>query len=95
MFDDIIMNIFRSKALEFNVELVDSIFTKTENNKIYMYRGSIQDFYWKKFTHESLYVLYQHLDIEIIKIRQHFSNILKYDNHSNDTKGKIYHWLDF
>ena len=45
MFYDIIMNKFRSKALQYHVKVVGSYFTKTDNNKIYMYRGPLQDFY--------------------------------------------------
>ena len=47
MFDDTIMNMIRNKALECHSEGVDSYFTKIENNIIYMYRGSLQDFYWR------------------------------------------------
>ena len=41
IFDDIIINIFRNKELECHVEVVDSYFTKPENNKKYMYTGSL------------------------------------------------------
>ena len=39
MFDEIVMNIFRKKAVNQRVDVVDGYFTKTEDNKIYMYRG--------------------------------------------------------
>ena len=52
VFDYIIMNILRNKALECHVQVGDSYFTNTENKIIY--RGSLQDFYWKKGTHESI-----------------------------------------
>ena len=54
MFDKIIMNIIRNKALEYHMEGVDIYFTNIQNNIIYMYMGSLQQFYWKKGTHESL-----------------------------------------
>ena len=36
MFDDIKINIFRNKLVNQHVKVVDSYFTKTENNKIYV-----------------------------------------------------------
>ena len=39
IFDEIIMNIFRNKLLEFHMEGVNRYFTKTDNEKKYMYRG--------------------------------------------------------
>ena len=45
MFDDIIMKIIRNKKLAHLSEENDCLFTHTENNIIYMYRGSLQDFY--------------------------------------------------
>ena len=63
MFYDIIMNKFRSKALQYHVKVVGSYFTKTDNNKIYMYRrGPLQDFYWKEGIHESLDVVCPYLN---------------------------------
>ena len=56
MFDDIIMNITRKKKLERRNEENDCLFTHIENNIIYMYLGSLQDFYWKKGTYECLEV---------------------------------------
>ena len=53
MFDDIIMNLFKNKALNQHVELVDIHFTLIYNNKMNMYRGSLQEFYWRKGIHES------------------------------------------
>ena len=59
-----------------------------------MYRGSLQEFYLKKVTHESLDVAFMYLNVERIKMRQYFTNILKYDISSDDMKKKIDHWLD-
>ena len=84
MFDEIIMNMIRNKELEFHVEVVDSYFTNMENNIIYIYRGSLQDFYWNKVTNKSLYIVCPHFNVEIIKMRQHFSNTLKCDTSSDD-----------
>ena len=44
-------------------------FTNTEENKIYIYRRSFQNFYWKKVTHESLDIVCPHFNVERIKMR--------------------------
>ena len=94
MFDEIIISIIIKKALECHLEGVDSYFTKIEKNRTYMYRGSLQFFYWKKGTPESLDVACIHFNVERIKMRQHLNNILKYDTSINDNKEKINHWLN-
>ena len=76
------------------METVDSYFTNIENNIIYMFRGSLQNFYWKKVTHESLDIEYIHFNVEIFIIRIYLTNILKYENSSDDMMENIDHWLD-
>ena len=66
MFDDIIINMIRNKALEYHKEGVDSFFTNIENKRIYMYRGSLQEFYRNKVTHENINVPCVHFNVEII-----------------------------
>ena len=75
IFDDIIMNMTRNKASEFHCEGVDSYFTNSDNNIIYMYRGSLQGFYCKKGTHKSLDVPCPHFNVERTKMRQYLTNI--------------------
>ena len=48
----------------------------------------LQDFYWKKGTHESLDVACIHFNVERIKMIQHWTTILKCDTSSDDTKKK-------
>ena len=48
IFYDIMMNIIRNKILECHKKEDDCFFTNISNNNIYMYRGSLQYFYWKK-----------------------------------------------
>ena len=57
MFDDIIMNTLGNKGDNQHVEVVDIYFTKTEDSNIFMWIGSLQYFYWKKDTSESLDVV--------------------------------------
>ena len=56
MFDDIIMGIIRNNEFPHPTEEKDCLFTHIEKNIIYMYRGSLQDFYWEKGTYECLEV---------------------------------------
>ena len=59
-----------------------------------MYRGSLQDFYWKKVTTEILDVPCIYFNVEIIQTRQYLTNILNCDTTSDNTNHKIDHWLD-
>ena len=60
-----------------------------------MYWGSLQDSYWKKDIHEIIDVQCPHLNVEIIKMRQHLSSISKSDTQNDDVEGEIDHWLYF
>ena len=61
MFDKIILNLFSNKALNQHMEVVDSYFTKTEDNNICLYRGSLQDFHGIKQLMKDL-ILYSHIE---------------------------------
>ena len=71
MFDDITMNMVRNKSSGCHVELIDTYFTKIENNYIYVYRGSLQEIYWRKGAHEIPDIIYQNFNVERIKVRQY------------------------
>ena len=57
------------------MEVVDSYFTKTEDNNIFMYRVSLKDFYWEKSTYESLDFVRSHYNVK--KNKQYMSNIMR------------------
>ena len=42
-----------------------------------MYRGSLQDFYWNKFTHECPDVPCVNLIVERIQMKQYLTNVFK------------------
>ena len=69
MFDDTTMNIFRNKAENQHMKVVDGYFTKTEDNNLFIYIGSLQDIYWKNDTHEIIDVLRPHYKVK--KTRQY------------------------
>ena len=60
-----------------------------------MYRGSLKDFYWKKGTHECLYVPCVNFNVERIQTKQYLTNILKSDSSSDYMKERLDHWLDY
>ena len=65
MFDDITMNIISNNEFPHTTEENDCLFTQIDNIIIYMYKGSLQDFYYKK---ELMSVYKFHVYISIKKI---------------------------
>ena len=65
MFDDIIMD--RIKIIQSSqnyTEEHDCVFTQIDNDMIYIYRGSLQYFYWKKGTCECIDMPCEHYTIK-------------------------------
>ena len=54
MFDVIIMGTIRKNEFPHPTAETYCVFTQIDSNIIYMYRGSLQYFYWRKGTHECL-----------------------------------------
>ena len=52
----------------------------------FIFTGGNCNFYWKKVTHESLDVVCPDFNVEIIKMRQYLSNILKFGTLIDDMK---------
>ena len=86
VFDDIFRNLFRKNSLNKHEEVVYTYFTKKVNTKIYIYRGSLQYFYWKKGYHESLDAVRPHFNYEQNKMRQYMSTILIWDTENEVIK---------
>ena len=59
-----------------------------------MYRGLLQDFFWKKVTDENRDVACLYFNVEIIKTGQYLTNILQCETLIDDMKENIYHSLD-
>ena len=64
MFDEIFMYVIRNNEFPHPTEENDCIFTQIENNIIYMYRRSLQDFYWKKGAYECLEIPCVHFHLK-------------------------------
>ena len=61
MFDNIIMDhIKRIESSHNHTEEHDCVFINIVSDIIYIYRGSLQDFYWKKGTYECIDMPYEH-----------------------------------
>ena len=59
-----------------------------------MYRGSLQDFYWKKGTYECLEMTCGNFCLKNNEIKDHWTHVLKNDTSSGDMDEKVDHWLD-
>ena len=59
-----------------------------------MYRGSLQDFYWKKGTYKCLEVPCVHFHSKKNDMKIYLTHILKSDTSIGDMNEKVDHWLD-
>ena len=91
MFYDKRMNLFRNKAVNWHVEVVDIYLKKKRTKKIICTEGHFNIFIGGKVLMKSL-MLYAHNSI--LKKRQYLSNILKCNTQSYFIKGKISPLLD-
>ena len=77
MFDDIIMGIIRKNEFPHPTAETDFVFTHIDNNIIYMYRGSLQYFYWIKVTYECLEISFVHLHLKTNDMKDYLIHVLK------------------
>ena len=78
MFDNII--IYHIKIIQSShnyTEEHDCVFTQIDTNMIYIYRGSLQDFYWKKGTYECIDMPCEHYKIKRNKVKGYWDRVLK------------------
>ena len=94
IFDDIIMGIIRKHEFLHPTTETDCIFTQIDNTIIYMYRGSLQDFYWRKGTYECLEMPCVHLRLKKNEMKDYLTHVLKNDTSSGDMDEKLDHWFD-
>ena len=94
MFDDIIMGILRKNEFPHPTTETDCVFTQIDNNIIYMYRGSLQDFYCRKGTYECLEMPCVYFRLKNNDMKYYLTHILKNNTSSGDVDEKVYNWLD-
>ena len=59
-----------------------------------MYRGSLQDFYWKKGTYECLEIPCEHFCLKKNEMKDYWTHVLKNYTSSGDMDEIVDHWLD-
>ena len=82
MFDDIIMDhIKRIQSSHNYTEEHDCVFTQIDTDIIYIYRGSLQDFYWKKGTYECIDMPCEHYTMKRNDVKAYLDRLLKKIQH--------------
>ena len=84
MFDDISMGIISKNEFPQPADEKDCLFTQIDNNIIYMYRGQLQDFYWRKVTYECLEMPCVHFHLRNNDMKDYLTHIFKNDTSSGD-----------
>ena len=77
MFDDIIMGTIRKNDFPHPTAETDFVFTHIDSNIIYMYRGSHQDFYWRKVTYKCLEMPCVHFRFKKNDTKDYLTHIVK------------------
>ena len=78
MFDDLIMDHVKIIQSSHNyTEEHDCVFTWIDTNVIYIYRGSLQYFYWKKGTYECIDMPCEHYTIKRNDVKGYWAYVLK------------------
>ena len=93
MFDDIIMGTINRNVLSHYTAEMDCVFTHIVYHIIYIYRGSLQDFYWIKGTYECLEIPCEHFCLKKNEIKDYWTRVLKNDTTSDDMDEMVDHWL--
>ena len=71
IFDDIIMGHIKINVLSHHTAENDCVFTHIVSNIIYIYRGSLQDFLWRKGTYECIETPYEHLCLKRNEVKDY------------------------
>ena len=71
MFDDIIMGHIKRNILSHHTAENDCVFTQIVSHVIYVYRGSLQHFYWKKGTDECKEMPCEHFCLRNNKVKDY------------------------
>ena len=77
MFDDITMGIIRKNEFPHPTAETDCVFTHIDSNIIYMYRGPLQYFYWRKGTYECLEMPCVNFHLKKNDMKDYLTHVLK------------------
>ena len=88
MFDNIIMNLFIDSTEQITDLVQKHLFSKIQNDKIHLYKGSLYGFTWKGKNADTKNTLRLHHFIEKEKSRKYLYDILSIDNYEADVEKK-------
>ena len=71
----------------------DCVFTQIVSHIIYIYRGSLQDFYWNKGTYECIEIPCEHFCLKRNEVKDYWNRVLKNDTTSDDMDELVNHCL--
>ena len=82
MVDDIIMDhIKKIQSPHKSTEEHDCVFIQIDTDMIYIYRGSLQYFYWKNGTYECIDIPCEHYTIKRNGVKGYWARVLKKKQH--------------
>ena len=88
MLDDIIMNLFTYIKEQTTDSAKKDLFSKIQDYRIYLYKGSLQDSSWKKRIADTKNTLHSDHYIEKQKLRKYMSGMLYIDIDEADIENK-------
>ena len=88
MLDNIIMNLFKGSTKQTTDSVKKGLFSNIQDDTIYLYKGSLQDYSWKKLIAHTKKTLRSHHFIEKQKLRIYLSGILSIDIDEADIERK-------
>ena len=84
MFDDITIGTIKINVLSYHTAETDCVFTHIFSHIIYIYRGSLQDFQWRKGTCECIEMPCEHFYFKKNEVKDYWTRVLKNDTKSGD-----------
>ena len=93
MLDGIIMNLFTDSKKQ-TTDSYQNIFSKIQDDTIHLYKGSLQDFTWKRKNADTKKTLRSHHYIEREKLRKYLSGVLSIDNDEADLGNKTNQFIN-
>ena len=93
MFDDIIMGHINRNSLSHHTTENDCVFTQIVSHIIFIYRGSLQDFYWKKETYECIEMPCEYFCFKRNKVKDYWTRVLINETTIDDMDELVDHCL--
>ena len=91
MLDDIIMNLFIDFTKKTTGSVKKDLFSKIQDNTIHLYKGSLQDYSYKKCWYKKTWSLHHFIEKHL---RKYLSCILSIDNGESDMEKKTHQFIN-